>query len=130
MLNEPENEKAPDVAPSEAEPKTTEAIDNPHIAQASSTGNRLVTLRTAEGQSWTYRGKRGRVLAMLASADNGVTQWDTLPWHTRLGGSIHAMRQDGLSIVTEIEGKYRHARYRLATAGCLLIQPKNREGGQ
>jgi len=128
MLNEPENEKAPDVAPSEAEPKTTEAIDNPHIAQASDTGNRLVTLRTAEGQSWTYRGKRGRVLAMLAKADNGVTQWDTLPWHTRLGGSIHAMRQDGLSIATEIEGEYRHARYHLGTSGSLIIHPINSGG--
>lgn len=122
--------KAPDAVTSKGQSKCVEAIDNHPIAQASNTGNRLVTLRTAEGQSWTYRGKRGRVLAMLANADNGVTQWDTLPWHTRLGGSIHAMRADGLSIATQIEGKYRHARYHLATAGCLLIQAKDREGGQ
>lgn len=124
------SKKAPDAVTSKGQPKCVEAIDKPYIAQVAKAGNRLVTLQTADGQSWTYRGKRGRVLAMLAKADNGVTQWDTLPWHTRLGGSIHAMRQDGLSIVTEIEGEYRHARYRLATAGCLLIQPKNREGGQ
>ncbi len=27
---------------------------------------------------------------------------------------MHAMREDGLAISTEIEGPYRHARYRLA----------------
>ena len=70
----------------------------------------------SEGRIWRYRGKRARVLDMLASSPGGVTQWDCLPWHTRLGGSIHAMREDGLAITTELEGPYRHARYRLATA--------------
>lgn len=123
-----DSKKAPDAVTSKGQPKCVEAIDSPSIAQASNTGNRFVTLETAEGQSWTYRGKRGRVLAMLAKADNGVTQWDTLPWHTRLGGSIHAMRQDGLSIVTEIEGEYRHARYHLGTQGSLIIHLINSGG--
>lgn len=57
----------------------------------------------------------------------GLTQWDTLPWHTRLGGTIHAMREDGLDITTELEGEYRHVRYRLATPGSLFKQGKNRE---
>lgn len=83
--------------------------------------------RAPTGQIWRYRGKRGRVLKMLATMRQGLTQWDTLPWHTRLGGTIHALRRDGLAISTEIEGKDRHARYRLATAGCLIIQPENRE---
>ncbi|MGV3555421.1 MAG: hypothetical protein ACO1OD_09205 [Croceibacterium sp.] len=83
--------------------------------------------RAPTGRIWRYRGKRGRVLALLATMRHGVTQWDTLPWHTRLGGTIHALRRDGLAITTEIEGRYRHARYRLATPGCLLIQPDNRE---
>jgi hypothetical protein len=65
------------------------------------------------------------VLAMLASRADGVTQWDTLPWHTRLGGTIHALRRDGLSIHTEREGEYRHARYRLQTPGTLLPEVKS-----
>lgn len=69
----------------------------------------------SEGRIWAYRGKRARVLDLLASSPGGVTPWDCLPWHTRLGASIHAMREDGLTISTELEGPYRHARYRLAT---------------
>ncbi|QGN53339.1 hypothetical protein [Novosphingobium sp. Gsoil 351] len=57
------------------------------------------------------------MLAMLATIPTGVTQWDTLPWHTRLGGTIHALREDGLSIETVREGEYRHARYWLRTPG-------------
>lgn len=76
------------------------------------TGN---AYRDSEGRIWRYRGKRARVLDMLATMPEGVTQWDTYPWHTRLGGTIHAMREDGLVISTELEGPYRHARYRLAT---------------
>jgi hypothetical protein len=67
---------------------------------------------------WRYSGKRARVLAMLASGQ-GVTQWDTLPWHTRLGGTIHVLRGDGLTIETVREGEFRHARYRLRTVGKL-----------
>lgn len=72
--------------------------------------------RDSEGRTWRYKGKRARVLDMLVGAPDGITQWDCLPWHTRLGASIHAMREDGLAISTELEGPYRHARYRLATA--------------
>lgn len=120
------NEKAPDVAPSEAEPKSVVATGTILIAQAGKTGNHIVTLRAANGQSWSYSGKRGRVLAMSAEAGDGVTQHDTLPWHTRLGGSIHVMRQDGLIVTTELEGEYRHARYRLAMGDCLSIQPRDK----
>lgn len=70
--------------------------------------------RHSEGRIWRYRGKRARVLNMLATMPGGVTQHDCLPWHTRLGGTIHALRKDGLSISTEIEGSCGHARYRLA----------------
>ena len=83
--------------------------------------------RASTGGKWRYRGKRARALAMLATSPAGLTQWDTLPWHTRLGGTIHVMRQDGLAIDTEREGEYRHARYRLATPGSLSIQAKSRE---
>lgn len=83
--------------------------------------------REPTGRIWRYRGKRGRVLHMLATMWQGVTQRDTLPWHTRLAGTIHALRRDGLAITTEREGDYRHARYRLATPGSLLIQRENRE---
>jgi len=67
----------------------------------------------SSGQIWRYRGKRALVLDMLADWPHGVTQLDCIPWHTRLGASIHAMREDGLTISTELEGPYRHARYRL-----------------
>lgn len=83
--------------------------------------------RASNGRIWSYTGKRGRVLVMLAKAENGITQWDTLPWHTRLGSSIYAMRGDGLGISTELEGDFRHARYRLHTAGSLIVQGENRE---
>ncbi len=84
--------------------------------------------RAPTGIVWRYRGKRGRVLAMLATMPAGLTQWDTLPWHTRLGGTIHALRRDGLVIDTEREGDCRHARYRLATPGN-LIDIASRTGG-
>jgi hypothetical protein len=88
------------------------------------------SFRDSTGHLWGFDGKRGRVLAMLATMGQGVTQWDCLPWHTRLGASIHALREAGLEITTEREGEYRHARYRLATPGSLLIHPDNREGGE
>lgn len=77
------------------------------------------SFRSLAGVVWRYRGKRARVLAMLATSRTGLTQWDTLPWHTRLGGTIHALREDGLSIETVREGEYRHARYWLRTPGKL-----------
>lgn len=91
-------------------------------------GGGEIAYRASTGAVWRYRGKRGRVLAMLATRAGGVTQWDTLPWHTRLGGTIHAMRRDGLAIDTEREGDYRHARYRLATPG-KLMDAARRNGG-
>ena len=75
--------------------------------------------RSPAGGVWRYSGKRARVLTMLATSRTGVTQWDTLPWHTRLGGTIHKLREDGLSIETVREGAYRHARYWLRTPGTL-----------
>ena len=90
---------------------------------AGEASGRAVTSRAAfrslAGRVWRYSGKRARVLAMLATTRTGVTQWDTLPWHTRLGGTIHALREDGLSIETVREGEYRHARYWLRTPGLL-----------
>ena len=77
-----------------------------------------VTFRALAGRVWRYGGKRARVLAMLA-AGRSLTQWDTLPCHTRLGGTIHALRDDGLLIETVREGRYRHARYRLLTPGII-----------
>lgn len=74
------------------------------------------------GRNWPYKGKRARVVDMLASNPTGITQHDTLPWHTRLGGTIHALRQDGLEISTELEGPYRHARYRLHTPGRIVTR--------
>lgn len=79
----------------------------------------------SEGQIWRYRGKRARVLDMLFVSPGGITQLDCVPWHTRLGGSIHAMREDGLAISTELEGPYRHARYRLAMR---LVPFENNQG--
>lgn len=76
---------------------------------------RRAAYRDSGGRKWRYKGKRARVLDMLVAMPGGITQWDCLPWHTRLGASIHAMREDGLAISTELEGEYRHARYRLAT---------------
>ncbi|WP_273678412.1 hypothetical protein [Erythrobacter fulvus] len=82
------------------------------------------------------------MLDMLVATPGGITQWDCLPWHTRLGASIHAMREDGLAISTELEGEYRHARYRLATklfgdnapgehrAGCFENNQNNQVGGE
>ena len=77
-----------------------------------------VVFRALAGRVWRYSGKRARVLDMLATGRT-VTQWDTLPWHTRLGGTIHALRDDGLLIETVREGRYRHARYRLLTPGII-----------
>jgi hypothetical protein len=68
------------------------------------------------------------VLVLLAEARDGITQWDTLPWHTRLCGTIHAMRRDGLEISTELEGEFRHARYRLCTPSKVIMQSENCEG--
>lgn len=81
-----------------------------------------IVFRTPAGLERHYRGKRGRVVHMLATIKSGVTQHDTYPWHTRLGGTIHALREDGLEISTELEGPYRHARYRLHTPGTVIIR--------
>lgn len=89
---------------------------------------RLVTFRARDGQVWCHGGKRGRVLELLATMPDGVTQWDCLPWHTRLGASICVLRDEGLSIRTTLEGEYRHARYHLLTPGALIIQGNNSAG--
>ena len=78
-----------------------------------------VTFRALTGREWRFKGKRARVMTMLASQPS-LTQWDTLPWHTRLGGTIHAMRSEGLAIDTAREGEFRHARYTLRTPGRLV----------
>lgn len=82
---------------------------------------RRVRFRAPTGREWAYTGKRGLVLRMLGPGRT-VTQWDCLPWHTRLGGTIHVMREDGLAIETTLEGEFRHARYRLLTSGELVSE--------
>lgn len=83
----------------------------------------------SEGPIWRYRGKRARVLHMLTITPGGITQWDTLPWDTRLGGTIHAMREDGLVITTELEGPYGHARYRLPKQLVASINKPDKSSG-
>lgn len=86
--------------------------------------------RSDIGQEFAHKGKVGRVLQMLATMPGGVTQYDTYPWHTRLGASIHLLRESGLAIETTREGEWRHGRYRLITPGCLIIQAETGEAGQ
>jgi hypothetical protein len=86
--------------------------------------------RASTGLIWAYRGKKGRVLRMLATQGQGLTQWDCWPWHTRLGASIHVFREAGLIVETQREGEFRHARYFLRTPGALIIQPDNSGGGE
>jgi hypothetical protein len=105
------------------------ALAKPLYMQSRLSGNhrkravnaRAVCFRSANGQHWCFHGKIGRVLHMLATLPQGITQWDTLPWHTRLGASVHALREAGLSIDTKREGECRHARYILRTLGYLLL---------
>ena len=139
-----QTERASVARTTEAQPNTVEANGVAPFAHSGAAGKRedaqdaqerrerteaaTVAYRSPAGRIWRYRGKRGRVLAMLAGMPAGLTQWDTLPWHTRLGGTIHALRRDGLSIETQLEGEYRHARYRLATPGLLIKQADNRHG--
>lgn len=86
-----------------------------------------IVFQAATGQIWAFGGKRGRVLAMLATMRQGVTPWDCWPWHTRLGASVNVLRDAGLSIETVREGPCRHARYFLQTEGRLIKQAENRE---
>lgn len=79
------------------------------------------TFCDSAGRKWAYRGKRARVLGSLAMTPAG----SSLPWHTRLGGAIHATLRDGLAIDAEREGEYRYARYRLRAPGSLIIHPEN-----
>lgn len=78
-------------------------------------GHVKTTYRDTQGRIWAYRGKRALVLEMRVERSEGIEQWDTLSWQTRLGGTIHGLRGDGLTITTEIEGPFRHGRYRLGT---------------
>lgn len=86
--------------------------------------------RDSTGRIWAFTGKRGRVLELLATRGQGLTQWDCWPWHTRLGASIHVLREAGLAIDTLREGEYRHARYFLRTPGVLIEQAGSRGGGK
>lgn len=99
-------------------------------ARASRGKGAKTTFRASTGFIWAFKGKIGRVLQMLATNPDGLTQWDCLPWHTRLGSSIHALRQAGLEIETRREGDWRHARYFLRTPGSLITQADNSGGGQ
>ncbi len=85
----------------------------------------LIGFRASTGPVWAFCGKKGRVLQMLATMAQGVTQWDCYPWHTRLGGTIHALREAGLAIDTVREGDFRHGRYFLRTPGSLIKQAEN-----
>lgn len=82
------------------------------------------------GQKFCHKGKVGRVLKMLATYPDGITQYSTYPWHTRLAASIKILRDSGLTIQTEREGDNRHARYHLQTAGSIINQPQSKERGQ
>jgi hypothetical protein len=86
-----------------------------------------VVFRSETGQDFAHKGKVGRVLQMLATMPGGVTQYHTYPWHTRLGASIHLLRESGLAIETTREGEWRHGRYRLLTPGRLMIQAETGE---
>lgn len=89
-----------------------------------------VVFRSEAGQVFAHKGKVGRVLQMLATEPGGITQYDTYPWHTRLGASIHLLRESELAIETIREGEFRHGRYRLLTPGCLIIQAETAEAAQ
>ena len=80
-----------------------------------------VSFESPTGLKIAHTGKIGRVLSMLRQAANGVTQHDCYPWHTRLSGSIKILRDEGLDISTEREGRFQHARYRLHSTGTVQI---------
>ncbi len=77
--------------------------------------------RTVAGEECAHSGNAGRVLQLLASNPDGITQFTTYPWHTRLAASIQMLRLSGLDIQTEREGPSRHARYILVTQGELVV---------
>lgn len=118
--------KTPTVVPATAGANNAVwAIAQSTYTQSKAAGNKSnkpdrVTFEAASGQRWGFSGKVGRVLRMLATMPHGVTQWDTLPWHTRLGSSVHTLRESGLAITTQREGDYRHARYFLKTPGSIV----------
>ncbi len=97
-----------------------EAYQPPSARDGTSDGRTM--FRASGGSLWAYRGKRARVLYMLATMPDGVTQWDTYPWHTRLAASVKVLRDDGIEIETTREGPHHHARYRLRTPGTLITQ--------
>lgn len=111
--NRPESDRTPPIEAERSEGREKGAVGT--FRGKRQTYCWTVAYRDSDGRKWRYSGKRARVLDMLVASPDGITQWDCLPWHTRLGASIHVMREDGLAISTELEGEYRHARYRLAT---------------
>lgn len=124
----------PAVAAAEGECITLEANASRKYSQPAprDKGSRVSQskFQSDQGQVFTHTGKVGRVLEMLATLPEGVTQYDTYPWHTRLGASIHLLREGGLAIETIREGECRHGRYRLLTPGRLIIQAKTGEAMQ
>lgn len=102
---------------------------NTRASKSESSGTKAV-FRASTGLVWAFSGKKGRVLELLATQGQGLTQWDCWPWHTRLGASIHVFREAGLEIETRREGDCGHARYFLRTPGCLIKQAENSGNGQ
>lgn len=128
-MSGPDKKRPPVGRTTEGQPVTFGASGKESFAQLLATSKPISDgFRSSTGRTWRYIGKRGRVLAILATLPAGLTQWDTLPGHTRLGGTIHALRLDRLLIDTEREGEYRHARSWLTTPGSLLKQGKNTVG--
>jgi hypothetical protein len=78
--------------------------------------------RAPTGELWVHSGNAAKVLRLLATHPGGITQFSTLPWHTRLAASIQILRLSGIAIETVREGPSRHARYYLLTRGELLAQ--------
>lgn len=120
------NIKSPsDADTSEGQTENVENPENQLYSKRASRDNRnyAVRYRCHDGSVIGFTGKRGRSFELLARSPSGLTQWDTLPWHTRLGASIHDMRRAGLLIETRMEPNAdsgRHARYFLRTPGRLL----------
>lgn len=81
-----------------------------------------VSLVFGDGSRVSFSGQVALTLVMLQrSRCGGITQFSTLPYHTRLAASIHELRESGLQISTTREGESGHARYHLQSVGELII---------